>query len=77
MTKFYLQVKYIADFIVALIGIIVVSPLMAAIALAIKIEDGGNVLIRQSRTGKYGKKFICYKFRSMKSGNVPSTFINP
>ncbi len=77
MTKFYLQVKYIADFIVALIGIIVVSPLMAAIALAIKIEDGGNVLIRQSRTGKYGKKFICYKFRSMKSGNVPFDIHKP
>lgn len=71
MTKFYLQFKYIADFFVALIGIIVASPIMAVIAVAIKIEDGGNVLLRQDRTGRYGKKFVCYKFRSMKGENVP------
>ena len=71
MTKFYLHIKYIIDFIVALVGIILASPLMAAVAVAIKIEDGGNVLLRQSRTGRHGKKFTCYKFRSMKSADVP------
>ena len=71
MTKFYLHIKYITDFIIALVGIILASPLMAAVAVAIKIEDGGNVLLRQSRTGRHGKKFTCYKFRSMKSADVP------
>ena len=46
MTKFYLHIKYITDFIIALVGIILASPLMAAVAVAIKIEDGGNVLLR-------------------------------
>ncbi len=71
MTKVYLQFKYIADFIFALLGLIVVSPLMAGIAIAIKAEDGGKVLLRQLRTGRYGNKFVCYKFRSMKSADVP------
>ena len=71
MTKFYLKLKYILDFFVAIIGVIVTSPLMAVIAIAIKIEDGGEVLLRQNRTGRYGNKFVCYKFRSMKSGDVP------
>lgn len=71
MTKFYLQLKYIADFVLALLGIIIASPLMALVAIAIKLEDGGKVLFHQQRTGKYGKKFNCYKFRSMKSSDVP------
>lgn len=71
MVRFYLQVKYIIDFFLSLIAVIVASPVMAAVAIAIKIEDGGKVLLRQERTGKYGKKFTCYKFRSMKSDHVP------
>ena len=65
MVRFYLQVKYIIDFFLSLIAVIVASPVMAAVAIAIKIEDGGKVLLRQERTGKYGKKFTSYKFRSM------------
>lgn len=71
MIRFYLRLKYITDFVIALLGIIIASPVMAAIAVAIKIEDGGPVLLRQQRTGRYGEKFVCYKFRSMKSDKVP------
>ena len=71
MIRFYLRLKYITDFVIALIGIIIASPVMAVIAVAIKIEDGGPVLLRQQRTGRYGEKFTCYKFRSMKSDKVP------
>lgn len=71
MTRVYLNIKYVIDFILALVGVIIISPLLAGIAIAIKAEDGGNVLLRQLRTGRYGKKFICYKFRSMKSADVP------
>lgn len=70
MIRFYLKVKYILDFILALIGIIVTSPVMAIVAIAIKAEDGGHVLLKQQRTGKFGRKFTCYKFRSMKGENV-------
>lgn len=71
MIRFYLKLKYITDFVIALLGIIIASPVMAVIAVAIKIEDGGPVLLRQQRTGRYGEKFVCYKFRSMKSDKVP------
>lgn len=71
MIRFYLRLKYITDFVIALLGIIIASPVMAVIAIAIKIEDGGPVLLRQQRTGRYGEKFVCYKFRSMKSDKVP------
>lgn len=70
MVKFYLKTKYAFDFVIALFGIVIVSPLLAVVAIAIKAEDGGDVLIRQSRTGLHGRKFTCYKFRSMKSADV-------
>ncbi len=62
--------KYAADFVLALCALILLAPLFAAVAIAVKAEDGGKVFIKQSRTGQYGNSFFCYKFRSMKSGNV-------
>jgi lipopolysaccharide/colanic/teichoic acid biosynthesis glycosyltransferase len=41
------------------------SPVMLAIAVAIKLEDGGSVLYRQERTVAFGNTFDVYKFRSM------------
>ncbi len=70
LRKLYFQMKYITAFILALFAVIITSPLMGIIALAIKIEDGGSVLFKQQRTGFHGRKFMCYKFRSMKSDHV-------
>ncbi len=70
MNKFYIGVKYSADFLIALILVVALSPLMLGIAIAIKAEDGGVVIFKQRRTGAGGKKFNCYKFRSMKSTEV-------
>lgn len=70
MNKAYLKFKYAFGFLLALIGVIALSPLMAAVAIAIKAEDGGPVIFKQKRTGAGGKKFNCYKFRSMKSTQV-------
>ena len=41
------------------------APVLAAIALAIKLDSPGPVVFRQTRLGKDGRKFTCYKFRSM------------
>lgn len=41
------------------------APLFAAIAVAIKLEDGGPALFRQIRVGRNGRPFVMYKFRSM------------
>ena len=52
--------------LVALLGVTVVGPLMAAIALYIKLVSSGPVLFKQERVGYLGRIFTCYKFRSMK-----------
>ena len=45
--------------------LIFVSPLMIAIAILVRMQDGGSVLFRQTRYGQGGRTFTCYKFRSM------------
>jgi lipopolysaccharide/colanic/teichoic acid biosynthesis glycosyltransferase len=53
---------------IAGLGLAVTSPLLAAAALAISLEDGGPVLYRQTRVGKDGKDFELLKLRSMEVG---------
>lgn len=57
--------KRILDIFMSLIGIIVTSPLMLLIALAVKLYDHGPVFYRQQRLTLHGKSFQIYKFRSM------------
>lgn len=58
-------IKRIFDLVCAVSAIIVLSPLLALIALAIKLEDGGPVLFAQRRVGRSNRFFKVYKFRSM------------
>jgi lipopolysaccharide/colanic/teichoic acid biosynthesis glycosyltransferase len=53
------------DVAIAAMGLAVTSPLLAAAALAIKLEDGGPILYRQTRVGKDGRDFEVLKLRSM------------
>ena len=53
------------DLIASILGLIFLSPLLILIAVLIKITSNGNILYRQERIGKEGKKFNLYKFRSM------------
>ena len=48
--------------------LVLLSPLLAVTAMAIKLHDGGPVLFRQQRVGRNGDLFDCYKFRSMVVG---------
>lgn len=59
--------KRILDVLVALVGLVVFSPFMLFIALAILIEDGRPVIFKQKRIGKNGKIFVMLKFRSMRN----------
>ena len=56
--------KRLADVLIAALFLIFLSPLMLAIAVALKLE-GGRVLFSHQRIGKNGRTFNCYKFRSM------------
>jgi lipopolysaccharide/colanic/teichoic acid biosynthesis glycosyltransferase len=56
------------DAVAAALGLAVTSPLLAASALAIKLEDGGPVVYRQTRVGKDGEDFELLKLRTMVVG---------
>ena len=58
--------KWIFDRLVALIGLLVLWPVMLVVAVLIKIKMPGPVLFVQKRVGKDGRLFECHKFRSMK-----------
>lgn len=57
--------KKLIDIMVALMGIVITSPIMLLVAIAIKIESRGPIFYRSKRVGKYGKLFNFLKFRSM------------
>ena len=63
---FYLFIKRALDIIFSLIGIIVTSPIMLVMAIAIKAYDGGPVFYKQTRLTKNGKEFQLIKFRTMR-----------
>ncbi len=58
-------IKRSFDLVGSGILLVLLSPLMAAVAIAIKLEDGGPVVFRQARIGHKGEVFQCLKFRSM------------
>lgn len=63
----YPAVKRILDIVISILGLLVLSPLFAIIAIAIVAGSPGGFLYRQTRIGKGGKPFQLYKFRSMKA----------
>ena len=75
--------KRLFDVIVAGAGLVVLLPVSALIAIAIKIEDGGPVLFTQDRVGLGGRVFTAFKFRSMvvdaerETGAVQATLNDP
>lgn len=62
----YECIKRIFDLLVSLAAVIVLSPVLLVIALAIRLEDRGPILYRAQRVGRGGKAITVYKFRSMR-----------
>lgn len=63
--KVYIKIKRLIDVILASVALILLSPLFAIIAIAIKIDSKGPVFFAHKRIGKNGKIIKLYKFRSM------------
>jgi len=64
-TGYRVVVKRVFDIAFSLAALIITAPLLALIAVTIKLDDGGPVLFRQQRVGRYGKPFTIHKFRTM------------
>jgi exopolysaccharide biosynthesis polyprenyl glycosylphosphotransferase len=73
LTPAYLRVKRLLDVVCALLLLIAAFPLMAAIALAVRLGSPGPVLFRQERVGQFGRSFTLLKFRSMRADAEAAT----
>jgi lipopolysaccharide/colanic/teichoic acid biosynthesis glycosyltransferase len=58
----------VLDLAGALFGLVLIGPVMAAVALLIRLDSSGPALYSAERTGAKGRRFLCYKFRSMTTG---------
>lgn len=64
-------VKRVIDVLGSTFLLLLLSPLLAIIALAIKLTSKGPVIFRQERLGQFGSRFRCLKFRTMYVNNDP------
>lgn len=62
------MLKRLFDFVLSLIGLVLLSPVFLVIAIWIKMDSEGPVFYRQPRVGKDGRDFRIFKFRSMRRG---------
>ncbi len=67
MNEFERNLKRIIDFFIASICLIVFSPLFLICYFAVRREDGGPAIFKQERIGRFGRPFMIYKFRSMRT----------
>ena len=57
--------KRVIDFILSLLGLVILSPVLLVVAIAIKLDSKGPVFFKDKRIGKGGKDITVYKFRTM------------
>jgi lipopolysaccharide/colanic/teichoic acid biosynthesis glycosyltransferase len=69
--------KRILDLIIALLGMLVLSPVMLVIATLVWIKYGGPVIFRQERPGFLGRPFRVYKFRTMTNASNENDVLLP
>ncbi|WP_225008238.1 sugar transferase [Novosphingobium percolationis] len=72
----YLRIKWAVDVFVALPVLCLVLPVIALVALAIRLESPGPAIYRQKRVGYQGRVFTCYKLRSMRNDVAGPLYTN-
>jgi lipopolysaccharide/colanic/teichoic acid biosynthesis glycosyltransferase len=63
--RFHYWLKNVLDVVIGLVTLMVCSPVLLIIALAVKLDSSGPAIFKQKRIGKDGKPFTVWKFRSM------------
>lgn len=61
----YFVIKRVIDTVISFLALVVLSPVLLIISIAIAIDSKGGVIFKQLRMGKNGKPFYMYKFRTM------------
>ena len=62
------MMKRLLDLILAILGIIFLLPFFVLVSILIKLDSKGDIIFKQTRVTKNGKKFKIFKFRTMKTG---------
>jgi len=75
MTPTYDAVKRCIDLVVAIVLLLVLSPVLAVAAIAVKCSGPGPIFFRQTRVGRGGKPFDILKFRTMRPTRSPGPLI--
>lgn len=65
VSKLEPRLKRIFDVVLVLFAMLGIAPIFLITALAVKLDSRGPVIFKQTRVGRKGKTFTCYKFRSM------------
>jgi exopolysaccharide biosynthesis polyprenyl glycosylphosphotransferase len=63
------MVKRLVDLVGAAFGLVLLAPLLAVMAVAVRATSPGPAIFRSERVGRYGRRFRMYKFRTMRDGN--------
>lgn len=63
--KVYFFIRRIIDTLIALVALVLLSPILLIVAIAIRLDSKGGAIFKQKRIGLNGKPFNMYKFRSM------------
>jgi lipopolysaccharide/colanic/teichoic acid biosynthesis glycosyltransferase len=63
--------KRVLDILIAIVAMVILSPVLVAIWISIRLSNEGPVIFRQQRAGKNGRPFVFYKFRTMKPDVEP------
>jgi Undecaprenyl-phosphate glucose phosphotransferase len=63
-------IKRVMDIFISIVGIVITTPIMLGVAIAVKTTSKGPLIYKQERVGLHNERFMMYKFRSMKVQEV-------